>query len=248
VSRTGGTLDAASITVAANGGTATQGADYTLPANMVLTWANGEGGEKSINVTIVDDASPEAAETVTFALTNATGATTGSPAQATLTLNDNDGGAGQVLQFSSAAASISESAGTLQLTVARTGSTTGQVTVNYATSNGTAMSGSDYVAATGTLTFTDGEQSKPVTITITNDSAFESDETFTVALSSPSGAALGANAAATVTISNDDAASGGGGGGGGSGGGGGGGGSFGALMMALGLLLTARGRRERARA
>jgi hypothetical protein len=77
------------------------------------------------------------------------------------------------------------------------------VTVNYATANGSATAGTDYVAAAGTVTFAAGEVSKTIGIGVVGDSAVESDETFTVTLSSPSGATL-SRTVATGTIANDD--------------------------------------------
>ena len=77
------------------------------------------------------------------------------------------------------------------------------VTVNYITANNTASAGSDYVAASGTLTFTPGQQSQPVSITINGDTTFESNETFSVNLSSPVNATLGDDQG-VGTITNDD--------------------------------------------
>jgi hypothetical protein len=57
------------------------------------------------------------------------------------------------------------------------------VTVDYATANGTALAGFDYVTASGTLTFDPGETSQPVTITINGDTTDEPDETFLLNLS-----------------------------------------------------------------
>ena len=79
------------------------------------------------------------------------------------------------------------------------------MTVDYATSNGTATSGSDYTATSGTVTFTAGETSKTFTVTIAGDTAVESNETFTVTLSGPANATLGTSTA-TGTITNDDSA------------------------------------------
>jgi len=81
------------------------------------------------------------------------------------------------------------------------------VTVDYATADGTATAGVDYVATGGTLTFAPGEMSKIVGVTILGDNAVEPDETFTVTLSAPQGANLGgggAGATGTGTITNDD--------------------------------------------
>ena len=87
------------------------------------------------------------------------------------------------------------------------GSLGGPVSVDYATSDGTATAGTDYEAATGTLTFGPGEASKSVTVHVTSDAAHEGDETLQLKLSNATGgASLGSPAGATVTIADDDAA------------------------------------------
>ena len=78
-----------------------------------------------------------------------------------------------------------------------------QVTVEYATSDGTAAAGSDYTAASGTLTFAAGETTKTVSVATTDDSGDEDDETLTLTLSSPVNATLG-DATATGTINDND--------------------------------------------
>ena len=77
------------------------------------------------------------------------------------------------------------------------------VTVSYATANGTATAGSDYTAASGTLTFAAGETSKTIAVAVTGDTTIEADETFTVTLSGASGAPI-SRAQGTGTIRNDD--------------------------------------------
>ncbi len=79
------------------------------------------------------------------------------------------------------------------------------VTVSYATGNGTATAGSDYVAKTGTLTFAPGETRKTIGVVINGDTQVEPNETFVVNLSSPTNATL-ARTRATGTILNDDVA------------------------------------------
>jgi PKD repeat protein len=76
--------------------------------------------------------------------------------------------------------------------------------VNFATSDGTAIAGSDYVAASGTITFAAGETSKTVSITIIGDTTQEADEAFIITLSNPVGGLEIADAVATGTILNDD--------------------------------------------
>jgi parallel beta-helix repeat protein len=112
------------------------------------------------------------------------------------------------IQLSMSAASVAESAGTVTITVTRTGGADGAVSVSYATSNGTATAPSDYGSASGTVNFADQDSApKTFMITIVNDAVPEPDETFSVTLSNPTGgAALGAPAVETVTITNDDLA------------------------------------------
>lgn len=78
------------------------------------------------------------------------------------------------------------------------------VTVDFATADGTATAGVDYVASSGTLTFAPGETSKTVTVTINGDTTFESAETLTLDLSNAANATI-ADAQGLGTLTNDDA-------------------------------------------
>lgn len=93
---------------------------------------------------------------------------------------------------------------TLSVPVSLSAASASSVTVNYATSNGTATAGSDYVATSGTLTIPAGAVSGSIPVTINGDTVYEHDETFTVTLSNPGNALLGV-ATGTMTILNDDA-------------------------------------------
>ena len=77
------------------------------------------------------------------------------------------------------------------------------VAVNYATASGIATAGSDYRATSGTLTFAPGQTKLQISVPVLGDTAVETDESFTVNLSAPTGATL-AKAQATGTITNDD--------------------------------------------
>src|SRR4029450_9717487 len=74
----------------------------------------------------------------------------------------------------------------LAFTVTLSAAATAPVSVAYATSNGTATGGSDYTAASGSVTFAAGETSKVVNVTVSGDTAVEGNETVTLTLSSPS--------------------------------------------------------------
>jgi len=91
----------------------------------------------------------------------------------------------------------------LAFTVSLSAASMTPVTVAYATSDGTATAGSDYTAATGTLTFAAGQTSQVVNIAVASDATYDANETLTLALASPSGATI-AHGTATGTILNDN--------------------------------------------
>jgi hypothetical protein len=78
------------------------------------------------------------------------------------------------------------------------------VTVTYATSDGTAKGDSDYGASTGSVTFSPGQTTTSIGMTIGGDSQYELNERFTLTLSNPVNAGIGTGSA-TGTIVNDDA-------------------------------------------
>ncbi len=121
-------------------------------------------------------------------------------------ISDTAAGPASALAFTQTAPSVQEDMTSLTLTVQRTGDTSGPVTVDYATANGTASERSDYTTAVGTLRFAAGETAKTFDVLVNEDSFTEGNETFTVALSNATGGATLSclTAVATVTI-NDDA-------------------------------------------
>ncbi len=92
---------------------------------------------------------------------------------------------------------------TLDFVVRLSRTTSSTVTVNWATSDGTATAGSDYASANGTLTFAAGEQTKTVSVSVLDDAHDEGSETLTLTLSNASGARIG-DGVATGTINNTD--------------------------------------------
>ena len=89
------------------------------------------------------------------------------------------------------------------MTVSLSNAKSTNITVNYASSNGTAISGTDYTAVSNTLTFTAGQTSKTFTITTIQDTTYEGNETITITLSTPSGATI-SDGTAIATINDND--------------------------------------------
>jgi chitinase len=93
---------------------------------------------------------------------------------------------------------------TVTFTVSLSRASGSAVTVRYATANGSATAGQDYTSASGTVTFTAGQTSKQVNVTVRGDRTVEANETFTLTLSAPTGAVLGAGNMAAISVTNDD--------------------------------------------
>ena len=101
-------------------------------------------------------------------------------------------------------ARVEEAAGAvLAFAVTLSRSASSQITINYATSDGSATAGADYTETSGTLTFTAGESSQTIEVTVLDDSHDEGEETLTLTLSNASGGRL-TDAFATGTIENTD--------------------------------------------
>ena len=203
VTRTGTNL-ASGITVqftTTNGtATASPSGDYTA-VSRTLTFAALEAF-KDVEIPILDDSLPEGNETVLLSLSNpSAGATLGATKTAVLTILDDE----QTLQFSAPVYVVNESAGTVTVTVNRSGPTVGSVTVDYATAAGIATSGVDYTDVSGTLTFAAGIASRTFTVPIVNDTLFEGAESIALVLRHPGGVAqLGPRSTATITILDND--------------------------------------------
>jgi hypothetical protein len=94
---------------------------------------------------------------------------------------------------------------TATFTVALSQPSGAPVAVDYATADGTAQTGSDFEAVSGTLMFAPGDVTKSVAVTVNGDLVSEGDENFTLALSNPPGATL-ADDSGTGTIVDDETA------------------------------------------
>ena len=189
-----------SIVYSTSDGTATAGFDYTA-ASGVLTFTNGET-VKTFTVQILQDTLVEGDETFTISLAGADpGAQVLSPSNTLVTIIDDDAG----FKLSSPTYSVNEGGVRAVINVLRTGIMTNTVSVNFATSDGTATAGSDYFPTNGTLVFTNGEVSHTFTVQVIDDTALEGDETVLLRLFNPTGqAGLLTPSAAVLTIVDND--------------------------------------------
>ncbi|WPC40213.1 Calx-beta domain-containing protein [Clostridium sp. JS66] len=200
VVRSGDTTSAVSVDYATNDNTALTGSDYTAVSG-TLSFASGETS-KTINIPILDDTTHESSESFKVSLSNPTGGGVLTNTTATVNITDND--LAPVISFNPTTYSVNESIGNATVTVTRTANTSDTITVDYATANGTALSGSDYTSTSGTITFAPGETSKAIDIPILDDSDPEAAENFKVILSNASGGAQISNNTAAVTINLND--------------------------------------------
>jgi alpha-tubulin suppressor-like RCC1 family protein len=194
VQRLGDLSGTNTVDYATQDGSTVAGSDYTAQSG-TLTFAPGQTTQ-TVSILILNDGVSETIETFQVLLSNLTGF----PARlgvvsSTVTILDNDTGI-----YFSAAGSVREDAGLATIIVRRGDDGTNTVTVDYATSDRTATSGVDYLARSGTLTFTPGEFDKSFTVPILNDGLAEGDETVRLTLRNPTGGAvLGGGGIAELT-------------------------------------------------
>ena len=194
--RTSGTVGAVAVSVSVTGGTLVNGTDFSYTSPTVVNFADGAASASTrISLSALN------AGTIVLGLSSPTNfSRVGSQSTATI----NVAGAPGVISLSDTRYSFPETAGVVSIPVKRTGGVQGQVSVTVTTTNGTATAGSDYNALSGyTATLNDGVSTVniPVTLLSTGQSATETNETFTIAISTPTnGAALGTITTATVRI------------------------------------------------
>ena len=150
---------------------------------------------------IVQELQVEGDQTFSLTLSNATGgAILMGPAVVPVTILDDDLGIG----FSSPAYVVNETAGTVVLNVLRHNGTNLVSTVSYATTNVTAIAGTNYSAVSGTLMFTNGEALKSFSVPILHDPRVTGDLSFGVNLFNPSAPAQLITPAAAVVVLDAD--------------------------------------------
>ena len=178
-------------------GTAVAGTEYTTASN-TLTFIPGITTQ-NINVTIADDAIDEEDKTYNVNLSGAVNASiTGATGLGTITDDDAEP------SLSINDVSVEEDVVTAQFTVTLSPASEKTVTVNYATADGTTVAGTEYTAASNTLTFTPGITTRNINVTIADDTTDEEDKTYNVNLSGAVNASI-TGATGLGTITDDDA-------------------------------------------
>ena len=205
--RTGAVNVPFTVPFSATPGTALPDQDFKTVATTLTFAANV--ASRTVNVPIVNNTVVDGNRSVLLTLGAPTGnVALGSPATATLIIQDND--LPGTFKVDKGTYTVLESAGTLSIIVRRTGtSLAGNVSVAYTTIDGTATSEGtprDYTSTNGRLTFNVNETMKTVSIPILKDNLVDGDKTFTFVLSDPSsGATLDPNlSSALVTIKDVD--------------------------------------------
>lgn len=181
-------------------GTATSGSDYQA-ANGTAVITAGQFS-KTITINVTGDAISEPDETFFVNLSSPGGATIAKGQGIGTILND-DGPGAPTVQFNAATYTAQEDLSALTVTVTRSGDTSGPASVDYSTTDGTATQKGDFEYAAGRLTFAPGDTSKTFQVLINEDMYLEGSETFGLALTNATGAGLGGQSTATVTILDD---------------------------------------------
>jgi chitinase len=187
-----------SVNYATGGGTAAAGSDYGAASGR-LTFARGETA-KTIAVPVYGDRLAEANETFVVTLSGAQHARIGD-GRGVVTIAEDEprvsiGDAAGTVIFSADGTTVGT---TLHFTVSLAAAYDQEVTVSYATADGTAAAGVDYLGASGTLTFAPGETTKSVAVEVVGNVS-GLDEWFSVNLSGASGNARIADGQGVGTI------------------------------------------------
>jgi hypothetical protein len=168
-----------------------------------LIFAPGETS-KQIVVLVNGDTQFEPDETFTVTLSNFVNAVGNKISGLGTILNDDSKPSGSsTVNFGQATYAVQEDLTVLNVTVTRSGDSSGTSSVDYQTVDGTAKQKSDFEYAAGTLTFAPGETDKTISVLINEDMLVEGNETFTIALNNGVNALIGAQGTTTVTIVDD---------------------------------------------
>jgi YD repeat-containing protein len=195
ITKSGVTTLSHSVSYATANGSALAGSDYTSTSG-TLSFAPSDV-TKTFTVPVLNDSGYEGDEAFQVNLSAPTAGATLGNSSATITINDNEpppvfsiGGSGQ-----------REIDGSISFLITKTGQSDVPSTVSYSTADNTASAPSDYTASSGTVSFNATETGKFISIPIRQDGTYEGgNETFTVNLTSATGATISSSAGAATGI------------------------------------------------
>ena len=200
VRRTGGTQGNVNVDWELIGATASE--DDVALSSGTLSWGSGDGSDRTINLSALNDGTAEGLERLMIRLVSPTGgATLSAPNLASVYVSDP--GAAAQIEFSTDTVTAAERGfGAAIAILQRVGSASGSASVDYAISNASASPGSDYSGPqSGTVTWADGDADpKWIEYAIIDDGAAESDEFIELTLSNAAGATLGAKTSLRAEI------------------------------------------------
>ncbi len=212
ITRTGATTAAQLVKVVLPSGTASKGTDYTLLPdpiyNTTTTFAYEltiPAGSATLNVVLTptNDSTAEGPETAVLQLIPVAGLIITGPGQATVVIDDDDTALPRV-SITATDEFGHESGDPAGFTVKRTGPVDADLTVNFSAS-GTAVNGTDYASIGTSVLIPAGAASAPLTLTPTDDTFVEGNETATVTLTANAAYVLDPTAtAANATMTDDD--------------------------------------------
>ena len=196
------------------GGTAGYSVDYTVTsvnggtwnlANRTVTMAAGVSSA-TVTVTPVNDTLPEFDETVTVTVAGGAGYLVGTPSTATATIVDNDQLLPALTVIDTSIVEGDKGQVNVVVMIRLSVAPTSNVSVTVRTVDGTAVSGVDYRSVNTTVTFSAGQTQMTINVQVLGDRTREGNETFTVELINPVGAAMADSLGVITIIDNDGSA------------------------------------------
>jgi hypothetical protein len=202
VTKTGVSSLPTSVDYATADGPARAGTHYGATSGRLDFPAGGDASQTfTVSISYVPGYTPQLNFTIT--LSNPKNATIGVPS---VTVNITNIDPMPTVQFASTAYEVNENAGSITVTLTKTGVAAAPVTVSYSTVDGTAKAGQNYTATSGTVTFQPGDLTKTISIPVTYVPGFKLNNSFNVTISNPANATIGTPDSTNVTILRVDSA------------------------------------------
>jgi len=204
VIRSGGDFGELRVSYNSVDGSAIASSDYTAVSGQLI-FADGEV-TKAVIISLVNDDVYEVEESFSIHLSNLIGdGTLGRDLVAVTILDDEPTPPAGVLEIENATYSIDEDGISVAINIIRANGQFGEVSVDISSINNSALAGEDYELFAQTITFSDAEIVKTVTVSIIDDETYEGDENFNLSLSNPVGTMLGNQTTSIIHILENDA-------------------------------------------